>query len=107
MQLRYPKSRLSNPTNILRRAGYSFFRDPRTGKESYVLRLQSGYYPRFHLYLKDDNDHIILDLHLDQKKPSYKGTAMHSGEYDGPVVAEELARIDRWAQHLTDPTTNA
>ena len=34
-----------------------------------------------------------LNLHLDQKKPVYRGTVAHSGEYEGEIVAKEIARI--------------
>ena len=41
-----------------------------------------------------------IDLHLDQKKPQYKGARAHNGEYDGPVVEREIARIAGWVKHL-------
>ncbi|MBX4201167.1 hypothetical protein KW786_03530 [Candidatus Parcubacteria bacterium] len=34
-----------------------------------------------------------FSLHLDQKKPSYEGSAGHSGDYDGDVVEGEVERI--------------
>lgn len=96
MNLRYPKSQVLNPLDILRKAGYAPFTDPKTGSESFVLRLTSGFYPRFHLYLNDKGDEIEFSLHLDQKKPSYGTNHMHSGEYDGPTVEKEMARIEKW-----------
>lgn len=50
-------------------------------------------YPRFHIYLKADNNNLIFNLHLDQKRPSYKGTTAHSGEYRGKIVEQETTRI--------------
>lgn len=100
MKLRYEKTMVHNPTLLLRKAGYVPFTDPKTGKESFTLRLQSGFYPRFHLYVKEDGDAYIFDLHLDQKQPSYGGSHMHNGEYDGPVVEAEIGRIDRWVKYL-------
>jgi len=50
-------------------------------------------YPRFHLYLKIENGNLIFDLHLDQKRPIYKGTTAHSGEYSGEIVGKEAKRI--------------
>ena len=52
-------------------------------------------YPRFHVYasISADRKTATLNLHLDQKQPSYKGTRAHGGEYDGPVVEAEAARI--------------
>ena len=98
MELKYSKTRVQNPLAILRKAGYSPFTDPKTGSESFVLRLSSGFYPRFHLYLNDKGKDIEFSLHLDQKKPSYKGTRMHGGEYDGPTVEKEMERIRKWIE---------
>ncbi len=78
---------------IVRRAGYSEFRDPRTGETSYVRRLGTNFYPRFHLYAEDEGQGWRLNLHLDQKQPSYQGFTKHSGEYDGPVIESEAARL--------------
>jgi len=50
-------------------------------------------YPRFHLYIRQHSASVICNLHLDQKKPSYKGTTAHSGDYDSEVVREEAKRI--------------
>jgi hypothetical protein len=50
-------------------------------------------YPRFHAYIKQEEKALIVNLHLDQKRPSYTGAAAHSGEYEGEVVEEEARRI--------------
>ena len=65
------------------------------GEVSFVRVLMGGPYPRFHLYVKEDQERLLyfLNLHLDQKKPSYAGAHAHSGEYDGPLVEEEMNRI--------------
>lgn len=57
-------------------------------------------YPRFHAYcqLAADGKTAILNLHLDQKQPSYNGSHAHSGEYDGPLVEQEAARIRSFTQ---------
>lgn len=54
-------------------------------------------YPKFHIYcsVSPDKTTASLNLHLDQKQPSYKGTHAHSGEYDGDLVETEAARIQR------------
>ena len=51
-------------------------------------------FPRFHVYIKEHGEEIVFDLHLDQKRPSYEGAAMHAGEYDGGAVEMEAARIE-------------
>ncbi len=90
------KIRVSRPSNTLvaiRRCGYAQFRDPRSGEFSYTRRLGTGFYPRFHLYTEEHDDVLVLNLHLDQKQPSYGVGHMHSGEYEGSTVENEGARI--------------
>ena len=79
--------------HTIQRAGYKFIIDRNTGQESFVKILNSTGYPRFHLYLEENGDNITLNLHLDQKKPLYKGQKAHSGEYEGDVVEEEIKRL--------------
>lgn len=81
------------PENLLRQAGYAYLMDRNTGQESYVRRLNRGFYPRFHLYLEEQNNQVILNLHLDQKQASYEGAHAHNAEYDGELVEQETARI--------------
>lgn len=92
----YRQQDIPNPLDVLRKAGYSYFVDPKTNEESFVLRLTAGFYPRFHLYLEFERNTISFNLHLDQKKASYKGTSAHAGEYDGPAVEREMQRIEGW-----------
>ena len=77
----------------MRQLGYkpAFFQKP--GEFSMVRPLTKNDYPRFHLYITHINSEISFKLHLDQKKPSYKGITGHSGEYEGPVIEEEVRRI--------------
>ena len=78
---------------VLRRAGYVPFRDPRSGEESYVRRLGTHFYPRFHLYISEAEGMLRLNLHLDQKQASYQGFRKHSGEYSGSTVEAEAERL--------------
>lgn len=98
MQKTYTNQAVPNPLDVLRKAGYSYFKDPQSGQESFVIRLSADFYPRFHLYVKHNANAVTFDLHLDQKKASYGDNNLHSGEYDGPVVDKELRRIDSWVQ---------
>jgi len=69
--------------NILRQAGYGFMHKTENGEMVFVKRVGSGGYPRFHIYAKAGEDGTLeVSLHLDQKRPSYKGATAHSGEYD-------------------------
>jgi len=81
------------PENLLRQAGYAYLMDRNTGQESYVRRLNRGFYPRFHLYLEEQNAQVVLNLHLDQKQASYAGAHAHNAEYDGEIVEAEMERI--------------
>jgi len=98
MRKTYSNEQAQNPVEILRSAGYSYFKDPQSHEESFVVRLTPEFYPRFHVYVKHADNQVTFDLHLDQKKPSYGNNNLHSGEYDGPVVEHELKRIDSWVR---------
>ncbi len=71
--------------------------DEKTGELKWIRPLMGRRYPRFHIYsrVSPDNAKASLELHLDQKQPSYAGSHAHSGEYDGPVVATEASRIQQ------------
>ena len=48
-------------------------------------------YPRFHIYVKKEEDRGVfnINLHLDQKQPSYGDNTAHSGEYEGDIIDKE------------------
>jgi len=80
--------------NVLRQAGYRVdHHDISTKQDSFIRRLRSAPYPRFHIYGEKRDNMLILNIHLDQKKPSYEGSHAHSGEYDGELVEGEVKRI--------------
>lgn len=93
MKLHFAKPLPVTPELLLRRAGYTPHFDRKMNKMSYVRRLTSDFYPRFHCYVKETDKVITFDMHLDQKKASYKGSSMHNGEYDGPTVEKEMMRM--------------
>ena len=76
-----------------RRAGYAYKQNRYTGQDSFTRRLGRNYYPRFHVYLAHMGTNVVIDLHLDQKKPSYAGSRAHSGEYGGELVEREMERL--------------
>ncbi|MFA5420964.1 MAG: hypothetical protein WC280_03000 [Patescibacteria group bacterium] len=86
--------------SVIRRFSYAYIFDKRSGKESFAKRLGGGYYPRFHLYLEERGDDTIFSLHLDQKKASYQGQTMHSAEYDGELVEEEIVNMRNYVASL-------
>ena len=78
---------------FLQRAGYKYIVDRHTGKESFVRVIGTSGFPRWHLYLDEDSDKIVFNLHLDQKRPIYRGQVAHSGEYDNDLIKDELERL--------------
>lgn len=103
MTIEFPSQLIRvHPKQILEAAGYHEFSDPNTGKISYVYRLGTGFYPRFHAYInQSDAGKVVIDLHLDQKQASYEGSRMHSGEYDGDTVEKEVDRLLRWCAYYS------
>ncbi len=89
-----------NPEQFLRRAGYAYIRDRRSGQDSFVRRLGSGFYPRLHIYAEEQGEKAIFNLHLDQKQPSYGGSHMHNAEYDGEVVEGEIERLKQFIDNF-------
>ena len=89
-----------NIYNLMRRCGYFYQkRDEKTGQEIFIKKLSPSGYPRFHIYLSFNQDlkKLAINLHLDQKKPIYKGVSAHAGEYEGEVVEKEAKRIKQEA----------
>jgi len=86
------------PRHILRRSGYAKIIN-RDGVASYSLRLRKSSFPRFHVYIEISKKVILVNLHLDQKAPSYNDSHAHAGEYEGKLVEEEGERIKRWFEH--------
>lgn len=74
----------------MKSAGYFF--EGSNMKELVYARPPHGY-PRFHIYLKIENENLVFNLHLDQKKPIYRGASAHAGEYQGQAVEDEAKRI--------------
>jgi excinuclease UvrABC nuclease subunit len=77
---------------VARELGYVII-DTNENGYNLVRKLAGDNYPRFHIYVKQAGTDFIFSLHLDQKKPIYKGAHAHNGEYFGPVVDAEAERI--------------
>lgn len=89
------QSTIKNPTRfVMQKLGYFENYDHRTGKTSYIKRLsRDGFYPRFHVYIDENQNGRLINLHLDQKRPSYAGASAHNAEYDSEVVQREGTRM--------------
>ena len=85
-----------NPANALRSCGYHFERQHEaTGEISAARDLGAGGFPRLHCYAKPatNGKDLEINLHLDQKRPSYGGSHAHGGEYEGEIIQQEAVRI--------------
>jgi len=92
MEIKFKQKFADTGENLLKRCGYAQIYDSKADHYSYVRRLGQDYYPRFHCYINSE-DPLVLSLHLDQKKVSYEGQTAHSGDYDSPLVRDELKRV--------------
>jgi len=90
MRFTLPGPIKDNIHGLMRKIGYHY--QGQSQQEYSFVRPPRGY-PRFHVYLKEDDEDLILNLHLDQKRPSYQGATAHSGEYEGKIVEDEIERI--------------
>ncbi len=94
MKFRLPLEKLAvQPEQITRRAGYFRIFDSKSGHESFVRKITADRYPRFHLYLMEENNEVIFDLHLDQKSNLYAGQTAHNADYESDEVRAELTRV--------------
>lgn len=96
MRFRVKDKKKHSITSLIRAIGYRYLGEDDEKKEIKLIRpLEIGGYPRFHLFLKLDpkSQEFIFNLHLDQKKPVYKGVPAHSADYEGGVVEREAERI--------------
>ena len=83
------------PPVVLRQAGYAPYIN-KEGVQSFVRRVHGTDFPRFHLYIKEEDEHTFLcSVHLDQKRPSYMGSKAHGGDYDSETVQGEAERIHK------------
>lgn len=93
MKIQIPNKLTTNTFNVLRKAGYLQIFDRQSGKKSFVRKLSTGHYPRFHVYVIEANNQITIDMHLDQTKTRYEGQTAHGADYDSEEVKNELKRV--------------
>ncbi len=78
---------------LLRKIGYKYLGKTEKQEFNIIRQLERAGYPRFHIYLKITPEELSFNLHLDQRKPVYKGAPAHSADYEGKVVEQETQRI--------------
>ena len=92
------------PRTFMRKTGYSpeTSRQTKQGELAFHRSIRGGAFPKFHIYCTElqRSENLSLTIHLDQKAPSYKGSSAHSGEYEGPLLVEEMERIKQIASSL-------
>ncbi|MDD4990120.1 MAG: hypothetical protein PHW31_02310 [Candidatus Pacebacteria bacterium] len=97
MEFQIPKSKAQENIGVaMRSAGYhKIEKDGQNSQLNFIKPLSRVGYPRFHIYLKECKSEYIVSLHLDQKRPVYKGAKAHSGEYEGEILEKETKRIQQ------------
>lgn len=95
---------------FMRRAGYGFQKEG-SGETAFVRRVSGSPFPRFHAYVMETASRqpqavsqlreLTINLHVDQKAPTYQRGRAHSGEYDGSPVEQEAARLRELAQQAS------
>ena len=96
MKFKVKNKKGENIANFMRRAGYHFAGQSQDKNQlAFTHSLGSGSYPRFHIYLNQNKEtgEVFINLHLDQKKPVYKGARAHNAEYEGEIIEKEARRI--------------
>ena len=91
MKLIINKNLLSTSLEIfLQRSGYKFL----PGNEpNFIRAIGRNNYPRFHVYIKIEEEKIIFNLHLDQTPAAYQNAHRHNAEYDSQAVRAEIKRL--------------
>lgn len=97
MTIKIPNFKQS-AVDFMRQCGYAFDRE--VGAEASCMRRVSGHdYPRYHAYVKKEGTALVVNLHIDQGKPSYGSNHAHNGEYEGELVEREADRIRGFAEY--------
>ena len=93
MQFKFKKL-TTNIIDLMQKAGYSY-RGVYNGDMNFIKRIGLDEYPHYHIYIKEQENEFIMNMHLDQKKPSYEGAAAHNAEYNGELIEKEMERVKR------------
>lgn len=84
--------------SFMRRAGYGYQKEG-SGEMAFVRRVSGSPFPRYHAYVMErerkerGTRNLEINLHVDQKAPTYQRGRAHAGEYDGSLVEQEAARL--------------
>lgn len=96
MQIRFTKKFRQTPEVLIRRCGYIPWRDRFSGEIKFIRRLTLAFYPRFHIFYNFDTaGNLILDLHLDARRPMHKKGIRTYEDAESEVVQKEAQRIKK------------
>ncbi|MEW6407169.1 MAG: hypothetical protein AB1465_00565 [Patescibacteria group bacterium] len=96
MLIHFAKKFSQTPQVLLRRCGYIPWRDRFSGEIKFIRRLTLAFYPRFHIiYSFSAVGNLILDLHLDSRRPMHKIGIRTSESGESAVVQKEAERIKK------------
>ena len=99
MKYAFEKGKI-NIIDLFQKAGYSY-RGVYNNDMSFIKRVGLDEYPHYHIYVKELDNEILINMHLDQKKPSYEGVAAHNAEYNGELVEKEMERVKKVIESLS------
>jgi hypothetical protein len=84
-----------NPASFFRRIGYVFVRREEDDM-SFVRSMSRSGYPRFHIFAHMEQENLVINIHLDQKKETYGSGTRHHGEYENEgTLKGEIERIKK------------
>lgn len=84
-----------NAISLMRKVGYTFQKQVSPQEIAFVRTIGSVGFPRFHVYIKKENNVFILNIHLDQHKETYGEASLHHGEYENDgALKKERERIE-------------
>jgi hypothetical protein len=83
-----------NIYNFMRELGYHFISLSK-GEYNFIRPVGGDAFPRFDVYMVKDGAEFEISLHIDQKRTIYRGSAAHSGEYEGELLEKEAERIKK------------
>jgi len=92
MRFCFPYKKYS-PQILIRRCGYARIKSRYSPEISYIRRLTSQPFPRFHIHIQEFPEYFEVNLHLDQKMVRGKGIKAHALEEEGEVLENEARRI--------------
>lgn len=92
--IRRPK--WQNIVTLMRRVGYIPWRNSRTGEKTFIRKLGTSFYPRFHLQAYFDKErNLVCDLHLDWRRPMHRPAIKSYESEESGVVKDEAERIKK------------